>query len=149
MTATDTAGHNHSKQHTLQNTHSIIKKPCENTHTHIVSHKPRQIIRPMCLVILMFKKTLHSAQVGSVKSAAAFPTRCTAVYFPDSRPVCVYICVCVREMRLLVFGEWEGLRAADRMLTSWVLLLETLQTSRKQTHGQTHTHQCRHTDKQR
>lgn len=48
-------------------------------------------------------------------------------------------------MRLLVFGgreggSEEGGAPADRMLTSWVLPLETLQTSRKHTHRQIVAH---------
>lgn len=48
-------------------------------------------MHPMCLVILMFMKKLHSAQVRSVMFAAASsasPARCSAVYLLDSGPVC-------------------------------------------------------------
>lgn len=55
------------------------------------------------------------------------PQRCNEVYCLDSLPVCDE-----------AVGVWR--ERADRVLTSWVLPLEILQTSRKHTRRQTRTH---------
>lgn len=119
-----TTDHYHSKRHTLKNTHSIIEKPCEtqtDNPSHVlgcfnVSRKKKKD---------RMEKKLHSARVRSARFTAASPSRCTGVYLLDSGPG--------RVMSLLVFSG-GGRGGADRMSTSWVLPLETLQTSRKQKH---------------
>lgn len=76
-------------------------------------------------------------RVRSVMFAADSPAskRCTAVYLLDCGPVCDEAVGVWREG-----GSEEGGAPADRMLTSWVLPLETLQTSRKHTHRQIVAH---------
>ena len=114
------------------NTLDIIWQPRERT------HGSRQIMRPMCRVILMLmKKSEVAFRPDSALWCSLQPPRRAALQF-----ICLTRSQCV--MRLLVFGEGEGGGggAADRVLTSWVLPLETVKTSRK------HTQWRGYTDKQ-